>query len=93
MRSYRNIDTTAAWQKLRFNLPDSSDLHMTDNLSIAAHAFASRVLMALSVDETCVNMAYNDPRYQLTHLHVYENKDKFILVSLDDSVSATSRTH
>ena len=49
---YSSIDTTAAWKKLRFILPVSSDFHMTDRLSIAVHAFASHVLMSFSVDET-----------------------------------------
>ena len=49
---YRSIDTTTGWKKLRFILSDRSDHHMTDNQSIAVHAFASRVLMSLSVDET-----------------------------------------
>ena len=49
---YSSIDTTAAWKKLRFISSDRSDFHMTENLSIATHAFASRILMSFSVDET-----------------------------------------
>ena len=52
MHPYRNIDKTAAWKKLRFILSVKSDFHMTDSLLIAVHAFASRVLMSVTVDET-----------------------------------------
>ena len=44
-----NMDMTAAWKKMRFILSSRSDFHMTDNLSIADHAFASCVLMSFSV--------------------------------------------
>ena len=54
---YSRIDTTAAWEKLRFILLDKSDFHMIDNLPIAVHTFASRMLMSFSVDETLL------PRY------------------------------
>ncbi len=49
---YSSIDTTAVWKKLRFILSIMSDFYMTDSLSIAVHAFASRILMSVSVDET-----------------------------------------
>ncbi len=49
---YSSIDTTAAWKKLHFILSVRSDFHMTDSFSIAVHAFASRVLMSVSVDDT-----------------------------------------
>ena len=49
---YSSIDTTAAWKKLRFILSVRSDFHMIDSLSIAVHAFVSRVSMSFSVDET-----------------------------------------
>ena len=49
---YSSIDTTAAWEKLRFILSVRSDFHTTDSLSIAVYAFASRVSMTVSVDET-----------------------------------------
>ena len=49
---YGSIDATAAWKKLRFISSVRSDFHMTDSLSIAVHAFASCVLMSVSVDET-----------------------------------------
>ena len=52
MHPYSSIDTTAAWKKLRFILSVRSDFHMIDNLSIAVHAFVSRVSMSFSVDET-----------------------------------------
>ena len=49
---YSSINTTTAWQKLRFILSVRSDFHMIDNLSIAFYAFVSRVSMSFSVDET-----------------------------------------
>ena len=49
---YSSIDTTAAWNKLCFILLVRSYFLMTDSLSIALHAFASRVSMSFSVDET-----------------------------------------
>ena len=51
MHPYSSIDPTAAWKKLCFILSDRSDFHMTDRLSIAVHAFASRVSMPVSVDK------------------------------------------
>ena len=54
---YSSMDTTAAWKKLHFILSDKSDFHVTDNLSIAVHTFASHILMSFSVDETLL------PRY------------------------------
>ena len=54
---YSSIDTTAAWKKLRFILSITFDFHMRDSLSIAVHAFVSRVSMSFSVDETLL------PRY------------------------------
>ena len=52
MHPYSSIDTIAAWKKLRFILSVRSDFHMTYSLSIVVHAFASRMLMSVSVDET-----------------------------------------
>ena len=52
VHSYDSIDTTAAWKKLRFILSVRSDFHMIKSLSIAVHAFVSRVSMSFSVDET-----------------------------------------
>ena len=49
---YSSIDMTAAWKKLRFILSVKSDFHMTDSLSINVHAFSSRVVMSVSVNET-----------------------------------------
>ena len=49
---YSSIDTTAAWKKLCFILSVRFNFHMTDCLSIAVHAFASRVSMSVSVDKT-----------------------------------------
>ena len=40
---YSSIDTTAAWKKLWFILSVRSNFHMIDSLSIAVHAFVSRV--------------------------------------------------
>ena len=50
MRLYCSIDTATAWKKFRFILLDISDFHMTDNQSIAIHAFTRRMLTSLSVD-------------------------------------------
>ena len=52
VRPYSSIDTTAAWKKLCFILSVRSDFHMVDSLSIAVHAFVSRVSMSFSIDET-----------------------------------------
>ena len=49
---YSSIDTTASWKKLRFILSVRSDFHMTDSLSIAVHAFASRVDVCLGWRDT-----------------------------------------
>ena len=51
MRPYSGIDITAAWKNC-FILLDSSDFHMTDNLSISVPVFASHVVMSFSVDAT-----------------------------------------
>ena len=56
---YISIDTTAAWKKLCFILSVRSNLHMTDSLSLAVHAFASRVLMSVSVDKTLLHWLVN----------------------------------
>ena len=48
---YSSIDTTGALKKLRFILSVRFNFHMTDSLSIAVHAFVSRVLMPVSIDE------------------------------------------
>ena len=59
MHPYSSIDTTAGWKKLRFILSVRSDFHMTDRLSVAVHAFASRVLMSVSVNETLLTRLVN----------------------------------
>ena len=56
---FSNIDTTTAWTKLRFLLSFRSDFHMTDIQSLAVHAFASRVLMSVSVDKTLLPKKVN----------------------------------
>ena len=43
---YSSIDTTAARKKLRFILSVRFDFRMIDSLSIAVHAFVSRVPMS-----------------------------------------------
>ena len=48
---YGRIDTTAAWEKVRFILSDRFEFHIIDNLSIAIDAFTSHILMSFSVDE------------------------------------------
>ena len=59
VHAYSSIDTTTAWKKLRFILSVRSDFHMTDSLSIAVHAFVSRVLMSVPVDETLLPRKLN----------------------------------
>ena len=59
IRLVSSIDTTAAWKKkLCYILSNKSDFHMTDSLSMAVHAFASHMLMLLSVDETLLPRKY-----------------------------------
>ena len=59
MHPYSSIDTRAAWKKLRFILSIRPDFHMTDSLSIAVYAFASLVLMYISVDKTLLPRSVN----------------------------------
>ena len=59
MHPYSSIDTTAAWKKLRFILSVRSDFHMIESLSIAVHAFVSRVSMSFSVVETLLPRSVN----------------------------------
>ena len=61
MYPYISIDTTAAWKKLRFILSVRTNFHMTDSLSIAVQALASRILMSVSVDETMLPRQVNLP--------------------------------
>ena len=56
---YTSIDTTAAWKKLCFILSLRFDIHMTDSLLLAVHAFASCVLMSFSVDKTLLPRKVN----------------------------------
>ena len=49
MHPYGSINTTAAWKKLHFILSVMSNFQMNDSLSLAAHAFASCVLMSFAV--------------------------------------------
>ena len=49
---YTSTDTTVTWKKLCFILSVRSDFHMTNSLWLSVHAFASRLLLSLSVDET-----------------------------------------
>ena len=49
VQPYSSTDTTTSWNNFRFRLSGRSDLHMTDNLFVADHAFAIRVLTSLSV--------------------------------------------
>ena len=46
-------------KKMHFILSVRSDLHMTDSLSIAVHAFASHMFMSFSVDETLLPRSVN----------------------------------
>ena len=56
MHPYNSSDTTIACKKMRFIISVKSDFIMTDNVSMAVNAFASRVLMSVSVDETLLPM-------------------------------------
>ena len=56
---YSSIDTPAAWKNLSFILSVRSDFHMTASLSIAVHAFISRVSMSFSIDETMLPRKVN----------------------------------
>ena len=49
---YSSIDMTDAWKKLRFILSVRSDFYMTARLSVAVHAFVSRVLKSFAFDVT-----------------------------------------
>ena len=57
VQPYSKIDLIAAWKKLHFILSDKFDFCKIDNLSIAVYAFARRIFMTFSVDETML------PRY------------------------------
>ena len=48
--SYSCINMTAAKKKLLFILLERCDSHMTNNLSLAVHAFTSHILMSFSID-------------------------------------------
>ena len=50
---------------MRFILSVRFDVHVTDSLSRAVHAFSSHVLMSFSVDETLLPMAVNLSRGSL----------------------------
>ena len=50
---YSSIDMTAAWKKLRFILSVRFDFHMIESLSIAVHAFVSRVSMSFWLMRRC----------------------------------------
>ena len=54
VHQYNRIDSTTAWKKLRFILSVKSDFHMTDNRSIAVHAFANRILMSFGARDIVV---------------------------------------
>ena len=56
---YSRNEITVAWEILRFLISDWSNFHIIDNLSIAVHAFARRILMSFSVDETLVPSQVN----------------------------------
>ena len=53
------MDWTAAWKKLHFILSVRSDFHMTDSLLVDVHAFASHVLMSVSVAVTLLPRSVN----------------------------------
>ena len=54
MHPYISIDTTAAWKKMLIILLVRSNFYITDSLPLAVRAFASRVSIYVSVDETLI---------------------------------------
>ena len=56
---YSRIDTITTSKKLHFISSNKFDFHKIDNQSIAVHAFASRILMLFSVDETLLPRLVN----------------------------------
>ena len=64
---YSRIVMTTAWKNLHFILSNMFDFHMVNNLLIAVHAFASRMLMSFSVDKMLllrqVNLSTNFKEY------------------------------
>ena len=68
---YSNMDTTTAWKKMRFILSDRSNFHMTDSLSIAVHAFVSRVLMSFSLDDTLLSRYVNLSTWEVFLSNLY----------------------
>ena len=63
---YSRLDTTAVWRKLLFISSDRFDFHMINNLSIAVHTFASRILISFSVDETLnLSTRFREPLFSV----------------------------
>ena len=75
---YSRTDTAVAWKKLRFFLSGKFDFHMIDNLSIAVHALANRILTSFfSRWETASEV------HKLVHSHfiyIWENENKCVKV-------------
>ena len=59
VRPYNSTNIVTAWKKSRFMLSVISDFHMTDNLSIAVHAFSMPMLTSLSAEEILLPMYVN----------------------------------
>ena len=74
---YSSMDTTAAWKKLYFILSARSEFHMTDSLSITAHAFATRVWMSFLVDEMLLprlvklSTSFREPLFSMEILRLW----------------------
>ena len=74
MHPYSIIDTTAALKKLRFILSVRFGFHMIESLSIAVHAFVSRVSMSFSVDETLLSLCrQEDDRINTDQYNVFKS--------------------
>ena len=62
------INHCKLFKKLRFILSVRSDFHIIESLSIAVHAFVSRVSMSFSVDEMLLPNTPQDTNYTATCL-------------------------
>ena len=62
----------AAWKKLRFILSVRFDIHITDSLLIAVHAFTRHVLMSVLVDADNIALLANAPAQAKFLLHSLE---------------------
>ena len=81
---YSSRDTTAAWKKWYVILSDTSDLHITNSLSIAVYAFACRVLTSFSEDITVLPRNVNNSfRTEMPHFFILIKAHVFCFVRID----------